>query len=124
MSTGMPAGIWLAKFGGIVRDYFGHTAYHVGSSLDRKDWRDVDVRLILPDDEFDAMFGDRIRNVANKKLAAITLAFSALGTQMTGLPIDFQIQPQSWANEKYPGKRSALIEVDHEPATPSTPEEP
>lgn len=107
----MPAGIWLAKFGVIVRDYFGHVAYQVGSSLDRKDWRDVDVRLILPDEEFEARFG-RVKNTANAKLAAITLAFCALGKEMTGLPIDFQIQPQSWANEEYGGgKRSALIEV-------------
>lgn len=55
MSTGMPAGIWLHKFGTLIRDYFGHVAYQVGSSLDRKDWRDVDVRLILPDDEFAAL---------------------------------------------------------------------
>lgn len=111
MSTGMPAGIWLAKFGTIVRDYFGHVAYHVGSSLTSKQWRDVDVRLMLPDDEFDAMFG-RPDNDSNKKLAAITLAFAALGKEMTGLPIDFQIQKVSRANKAYPGPRSALIELD------------
>jgi len=110
MSTGMPAGIWLNKFGVIVEDYFGHTAYQVGSSLTRKDWRDVDVRLILPDDEFAARFGDNQSAETNKKLAAVTLAFATLGAQMTGLPIDFQIQPQSWANERYPHTRSALIE--------------
>lgn len=110
MSTGMPAGIWLGKFGVIVRDYFGHVPYHVGSSLDRKDWRDVDVRLLLPDAEFTELFGTGA-TYANPKLAAITLAFCALGKEMTGLPIDFQIQPQSWANEHYPNKRSALIEV-------------
>lgn len=114
MSVGMPAGIWLAKFGIIVRDFFGHTAYHVGSSLASKNWRDVDVRLILPDDEFTAMFG-KVRNTANKKLAALTLAFSALGKQMTGLPVDFQIQFESWANDHYPGPRSALIEVEAQP---------
>lgn len=111
MSTGMPQGIWLAKFGVIVRDFFGYVPYHVGSSLERKDWRDVDVRLILPDDVFEKMFG-RVQNTANKKLAAITLAFCALGKEMTGLPIDFQIQPQHWANHKYKDEpRSALIEV-------------
>jgi hypothetical protein len=120
MSTGMPAGIWLAKFGGLVRDYFGHVAYHVGSSLDRKDWRDVDVRLIMPDDEFEQLFG-QVKNTANRKLAAITLAFAALGKEMTGLPIDFQIQPMSHANEVYPGPRSALIEVDG-PVSDSTKE--
>lgn len=108
----MPAGIWLTKFGVIVTDYFGHVPYQVGSSLDRKDWRDVDVRLILPDEEFAERFGDRFQSAeTNPKLAAITLAFAALGTAMTGLPIDFQIQPQTYANKLYPNKRSALIEI-------------
>lgn len=110
MSTGMPAGIWLQKFGLIITDYFGHVPYHVGSSLHTKDWRDVDVRLILPDDEFDQRFGVGATH-AYAKLAAITLAFSALGKEMTGLPIDFQIQRQSWANKHYPYSRSALIEI-------------
>jgi hypothetical protein len=107
----MPAGIWLGKFGTIVSDYFGHVAYQVGSSLDRKDWRDVDVRLILPDEEFAERFGDIFRSSeTDPKLGAITLAFAALGKAMTGLPIDFQIQPESHANKLYPGPRSALIE--------------
>lgn len=42
MSTGMPAGIWLNKFGVIIKQVFGHTAYHVGSSLTTKDWRAAD----------------------------------------------------------------------------------
>jgi hypothetical protein len=108
----MPAGIWLTKFGVIVRDYFGHVPYQVGSSLHSKQWRDVDVRLILPDEEFADRFGGRDRSAeTNPKLAAITLAFAALGQQMTGLPIDFQIQPESHANAVYNGARSALIEV-------------
>ncbi|MEV1013795.1 MULTISPECIES: hypothetical protein [unclassified Micromonospora] len=115
MSTGMPAGIWLTKFGVIVRDYFGHVPYQVGSSLNSKQWRDVDVRLILPDDEFAVLFGKNASSETNPKLGAVTLAFATLGQQMTGLPIDFQIQPQGWANEHYPGPRSALIEITPEP---------
>lgn len=111
----MPAGIWLTKFGVILRDYFGHVPYHVGSSLKSKDWRDVDVRLILPDDEFTERFGSNQSSETNPKLAAITLAFCALGEKMTGLPIDFQIQPQTWANDHYPSWRSALVEVDPTP---------
>ena len=112
MSTGMPQGIWLHKFGMIIQDYFGHTAYHVGSSVSSKEWRDVDVRLMLPDDEFERLFGEIRGTEVNAKLAAVTLAFCALGKEMTGLPVDFQIQPQSWANEKYGGQvRSALIEL-------------
>lgn len=110
MSTGMPAGIWLTKFGAIVADFFGHDCYHVGSSLTTKDWRDVDVRLLLPDDEFAALFGKGAAAETHPKLAAVTLAFSALGKQMTGLPIDFQIQTVSHANTHYPDMRSALVE--------------
>jgi hypothetical protein len=107
----MPAGIWLNKFGVIIRDYFGHVPYQVGSSIKTKDWRDVDVRLILPDEEFIARFGSIHASVVDPRFAAITVAFSALGAQMTGLPIDFQIQSQSHANNKYGGQmRSALIE--------------
>ncbi len=120
MSTGMPAGIWLHKFGVIVEDYFGHTCYQVGSSLFSKDWRDVDVRLILPDDEFKAMFGKHaLAAEGDPKLSAITLAFSALGKAMTGLPIDFQIQKASHANIKYPDNRSALTEYQP-PTAPDT----
>ena len=36
------------------------------------------------------------------------LAFSALGREMTGLPIDFQIQQQSYANEKFEKSRNSL----------------
>jgi hypothetical protein len=111
----MPAGIWLNKFGVLVSDYFGHTPYQVGSSLETKAWRDVDVRLILPDNEFEARFGKIQSCQVNTKLAAVTLAFAALGKEMTGLPIDFQIQSQSHANEKYPGKRSALLQVNEAP---------
>lgn len=107
----MPAGIWLTKFGVIVADYFGHIPYHVGSSLASKQWRDVDVRLILPDDEFVALFGSNPSAETNPKLGAVTLAFAALGKAMTGLPIDFQIQTQTHANDVYPGARSALLEV-------------
>jgi hypothetical protein len=113
----MPQGIWLTKFGEIVRDYFGsEDVYHVGSSLVTKDWRDVDVRLILPDDDFKQRFGQVQSAETNPKLAAITLAFCALGREMTGLPIDFQIQTVSHANEKYPGNRSWLGSV-HEDLT-------
>jgi hypothetical protein len=107
----MPAGIWLTKFGAIVTDYFGHVCYHVGSSLTSKDWRDVDVRLLLPDEEFADRFGQVRSAEVNPKLAAVTLAFSALGKQMTGLPIDFQIQPLTHANVAYQAPRSALIEL-------------
>lgn len=113
MSTGMPAGIWLSKFGQVLADAFGETPYQVGSSLHSKDWRDVDVRLLLPDEVFAEMFGRPESPEVNAKLAAYTLAFAALGQAMTGLPIDFQFQSVSHANSKYGGQwRSALIQME------------
>jgi hypothetical protein len=45
----------------------------------------------------------------NPKWTALCLAFAELGKKMTGLPIDFQIQQQTYANEHNKGKsRSAL----------------
>lgn len=106
--VGMPAGLYLDEFGSKIYDAFGKPAYHVGSSLAGKTWRDVDVRLILDDAEFEAMELGNPAESRNAKLIALTMAWSALGEKMTGLPIDFQIQQQTHANEKYDGPRSAL----------------
>lgn len=75
---------------------FGEHPYLVGSVEQRKDFRDVDVRLILADDEYDALFAER------KGLWAL---LSRLGSTYlrarTGLPVDFQVQRQSEANAKF-----------------------
>lgn len=109
MGVGMPADLYLNEFGSQVWAAFGHVPYHVGSSLMNKQWRDVDVRLILPDDEYEQMgFGDPKNPHWNEKWVSFVMAYSALGKVMTGLPIDFQIQQQSYANEHYSKSRSAL----------------
>lgn len=108
--VGMPASLYLDEFGSQVWAAFGHPPYHVGSSLTKKTgWRDVDVRLILDDEEYARMeLGDPERTHHNAKWVSLVLAYSTLGKAMTGLPIDFQIQQQSYANERYGGVRSAL----------------
>jgi hypothetical protein len=50
IGTGSPATMRLEVFGQYIADAFGHVPYHVGSSTRGKQWRDVDIRLILPDD--------------------------------------------------------------------------
>ena len=42
----------------IVTESLGQHPYLVGSVTNKEGWRDVDVRSILPDDEFDARFPD------------------------------------------------------------------
>jgi hypothetical protein len=75
---------------------FGSHPYLVGSVSRRPDFRDVDVRLILADDEYDVLFAER------KGLWAL---LSRLGSTYlrarTGLPVDFQVQRQTEANEKF-----------------------
>jgi hypothetical protein len=75
---------------------FGSRPYLVGSASQRPDFRDVDVRLILPDDEYDDLFADR---------PGLWALLSRLGStylrSRTGLPVDFQVQRQTEANEKF-----------------------
>jgi hypothetical protein len=107
--VGMPAMLRLNQFGREVDAFFGHVPYLVGSATRTTRWRDVDVRVILPDDEFDALFGKLTRpRCINAKWNSACLAWAALGRDMTGLPIDFQIDRQTEANAEYDGIRDAL----------------
>lgn len=110
MGVGMPEALKLEMFGELLFQGFGHVAYHVGSSLASKSFRDVDVRLMLPDDEYEKLgLGNPSRPHSNPKWVAMCLAFTALAREMTGLPIDFQIQQVSAANAEFSGPRSALL---------------
>lgn len=113
MGVGMPAALYLDEFGSQVWAAFGHPPYLVGSALAEKTgWRDVDVRLILSDEEYEAMgFGHPHHHQFNAKWVSLVMAYSALGRHMTGLPIDFQIQQQSHANKCYDGPRAAIGSV-------------
>ena len=108
--VGMPASLLLDEFGSQVWAAFGVPPYLVGSALcgERKP-NDIDVRLILADDVYESMgLGDPTRAHRCAKWVSLVLAYSALGKAMTGLPIDFQIQQQTRANQTEPGPRSAL----------------
>jgi hypothetical protein len=87
---------------------YGHT-YLVGSSLTQRDYRDVDVRLIIDDEEFERLFGKiSERFDLNARWALMSISISHWLRLRTGLPVDFQIQPRTYANEKFDGQRSAL----------------
>jgi len=86
----------------IIVKGLGHPPYLVGSSTERPDFRDVDLRAILPDEEFDALFApwaDR-----QEFWSLFCLAVSSYLSQVSGLPIDFQVQRMTEANEKHGGK--------------------
>lgn len=93
----------------------GEVPFHVGSSLQRPDFRDVDVRLILAD-------GDYARLATMVNLHRLSHVVSMWGTAVTGLPIDFQVQQMTGANLKYDGPRNALgiheWDQDHDSTQP------
>lgn len=97
--VGMPAALHLDEFARHLRAMFNTEVYLVGSALVKKDWHDLDVRVILPDQAFYAMgFGAPENRFHNKKWISLCLAYSALGKQIVGHTIDFQIVPQSYSN--------------------------
>lgn len=77
---------------------FGAEPYLVGSVNTRRDYRDVDVRLILADDHPVHGQGD---------IHGLNFALSEYLRLSTDLPVDFQIQAQTEANE-HRGVRNPL----------------
>lgn len=77
--------------------------YLVGSAGQSEHYRDVDVRMILADEQFDRLFG-------HSSLLWETFCYAWTGhlRAETGLPIDFQVQRQTEANEKFDGARNPL----------------
>lgn len=82
-----------------IVEAFGEPPYLVGSVTQRRDFRDVDVRLMLPDDRYKRLYkgrlGERVRIITG-------LALSAYLRDATGLPVDFQIQQRTRANAQHP----------------------
>lgn len=77
---------------------FGYGCHHVGSSLTKADYHDVDLRVLLPDDEFDTMFK------VGGRLELLNAAISEWMHARTGLPIDFQFQRFTNANKEFAGQ--------------------
>jgi hypothetical protein len=80
-----------------VAEAFESSPYLVGSATERPDFRDVDLRMILTDEEFDHWFGGRVL-----LWSMVCQAISHYLRNVTGLPIDFQIQRMTEANTKHP----------------------
>lgn len=81
---------------------FGRPPYLVGSALSRPTWRDVDVRLMLPDEQFERMFPNQYA------LLFLNATVSDWLKAQTGLPIDFQFQDTTRANAEHDGLRNPL----------------
>lgn len=86
--------------------------YLVGSCMERPDFRDVDVRLMMDDEAFSELFPDASTTGAtwefDPRWLLLTTTISAWLKEQTGLPVDFQFQPMNWANERHNGMRNAM----------------
>jgi hypothetical protein len=104
-----PAVFHLDHACAMIRDAFDDCPYLVGSALVRRDYRDVDVRLILADEKFNHLFPDAFTAPRYHPLWSLMCStISDWLARQTGLPIDFQIQRRIEANAQYPGARHAL----------------
>lgn len=92
-----------------VNEAFGCVAcYIVGSTLERPDWRDVDVRMIMDDEDFAKNFPDAEQHPEHDaKWLLLTVAISEWLSKQSGLPVDFQFQSQTHANDQHKGTRNA-----------------
>lgn len=73
----------------------------VGSALKRKDYRDVDIRHIISNDSFLKMFSSIDIGYFNQMV-------SLWGQQVTGLPIDYQVQSIDSEDNKVPGYKHPI----------------
>lgn len=74
----------LDQWGRQLTEAFKSTPYLVGSvQRAEREWRDVDIRMLAP---------ATLRRSPGLMVRAINLSVSLWGRQVTGLPIDFQIQ--------------------------------
>lgn len=104
----------------LARAFNCYGVYLVGSALERPDWRDVDVRMILSDEAFVGLFPGAVHDgkpanwEANPRWLWMTISISDRLSKLSGLPIDFQFQPQTHANDAHKGRRDCLsIHIDH-----------
>lgn len=107
--VGAPACFNLELECQILNRAFDGQCYLVGSALERSDWRDVDVRMMMDDDAFAALFphaGEQWEFDARRLL--MTTCISKRLSDATGLHVDFQFQPQTHANARHKGPRNAL----------------
>ena len=79
------------------------TPYLVGTAFTAREYRDVDVRVMLEDDVY-----DRLASVGEHVPTFLGLAIGEYLAARTGLPIDFQIQRHTEANALHHGPRNPL----------------
>lgn len=109
----------LREWLGNIVTQFGGSAYLVGSALRTATPRDIDLRLLLPDVEFEKLFGPVQQWVEEGRTgnwSEVRWNWSKYCTRLThsgweelGTNIDFQIYPESWAKHKHGREPKVLL---------------
>jgi hypothetical protein len=91
---------------------FGETCYLVGSALERPDWRDIDIVMIMDDGDFAKEFSAATLHSGawefDPRWLILTISISAWLSEQCGHPVDFKFQPRTHANEMHKGPRNAI----------------
>lgn len=99
-----------------IAEAFGYAPMLVGSIFTRPDYRDIDIRLILPDEDVERLFGadglygtpDAPTPHALQLLLHIALSDLIARAANLPVPIDFQIQSRTEANSGERGHREPI----------------
>lgn len=103
--VGSPGWLLLNHAAVMLHEAYRAVPYLVGSATMTRTWRDVDVRVMVPDGQFTAMFPGIARPLHMNPLWSLHCAGVSLWLrQATGLPVDFQVQSDSHAVDLYGSK--------------------
>lgn len=100
-----------------ISEAFGTHCYLVGSALATREHRDVDVRLILPDEDFARLFPNITRATGyDARWSLLCSAISAWLSKQSNLQVDFQIQQRTAANAQHHSEKRHPIGMFITPA--------
>lgn len=92
---GAPEAYSLDQVAHFVSKALGNTCYLVGSATEKRDFRDVDIRMIFDDVKWVALFGDKSSGGHSFFWSLLCVSVSEYMSKRTGLKVDFQIQKRS-----------------------------
>lgn len=94
----------------ILGQTFHYNTYLVGSVLTKPNFRDVDLRCMLDDEDYDKLFMSPYKDLNCDHMRQVfNISISAWLKSVTGLPIDFQFQKTSEANKEYPDQPRSCV---------------
>jgi hypothetical protein len=88
-------------------EVFDWATYLVGTAMEPRDGkppRDIDVRTIVADEQYDILK----KAIGQKGIAFLGIAIGQYLASLTGLPIDYQLQRMTEANALHNGMRNPL----------------